>query len=70
MPNKATGWDLIPPRLVLQLAEVLSKPFSTVSNYALDHATVPSQWKLGEISPVHKDCNLMKSNYWPISILP
>ena len=24
MPNKATGWDLIPPRLVLQLAEVLS----------------------------------------------
>ena len=39
-------------------------------NYVLDHATVPSQWKLGEISPVHKDCNLMKSNYWPISILP
>ena len=37
----------------------------------LDHATVPSQWKLGEISPVHKkDCNIMKSNYQPISISP
>ena len=32
---------------------------------------MPSQWKLGDISPVHKkDCNLTKSNYRPISILP
>ena len=42
-PNKATGCDLIPPRLVQQSAEVLSQPFSTLFNYALDHATVPSQ---------------------------
>ena len=65
-PNKATGHDLIPPELVQQSAEALSQPFSTLFNYILDHATVPSQWKLGEISPVHKkDCNLTKSNYRP-----
>ena len=71
--NKATGCDLpvIPPRLVQQSAEVLSQPFSTLFNYVLDHATVPSQWKLGEISPMHrKDYNQMKSNYRLISILP
>ena len=62
--NKATGCDLIPPRLVQQSAEVLSQPFSTLFNYVLEHATVSSQWKLGEIYPVHKkDRNLMKSNY-------
>ena len=62
-PNKAIGCDLIPPRLVQQSAEVLSQQLSTLFNYVLGHTTVPSQWKLGEISPVHKkDCNLMKSN--------
>ena len=60
-PNKATGCDLITPELVQKLAEALSQPFSTLLNYILDHATVPSQWKLDEISPVHKkDCNLRK----------
>ena len=53
-PDKATGCDLIPPRLVQQSAEVLTQPFSTLFNYILDHATVPSQWKLGEISPLHQ----------------
>ena len=69
-PNKATGCNLIPPELVQQSAEALSQPFSTLFNYILDHAVMLSQWKLGEISPVHKkDCNLTKSNYRPISIL-
>ena len=49
-----TGCDLIPPRLVQQSAEVLSQQFSTLFNYVLDHTTAPSQWKLGEISPVHE----------------
>ena len=70
-PNKATGCDSITPELVQKSAEALSQPFCTLFNYILDHATVPSQWKLGEISPVYKkDCNLTKSNYRPISILP
>lgn len=42
-PNKAIGCDLIPPRLVQQSVEVLSQPFNTLFNHALDHATVPSQ---------------------------
>ena len=61
----------ITPELVQKSAKALSQPFSTLFNYILDHATVLSQWKLGEISPVNKkDCNLTKSNYRPISILP
>ena len=43
----------------------------TIFEVRNDCATVPQQWKLGEISPVYKkDCNLTKSNYRPLSILP
>ena len=41
-PTKASGCDLIPPGLAQQSAKVLSQPFSTLFNYILDHATVPS----------------------------
>lgn len=70
-PNKATGCDLIPPRVVQLSANVLCHPSSTWINYVLDTAKIPQQWKLDEVTPVYKkDCGLEKSNYRPISILP
>ena len=70
-PNKATGHDLIPPKVIQQAAGVLCHPFSTLFNYVLDQAKIPQQWKLAEISPAHKkECKLTKSNYRQLSILP
>lgn len=67
-PNKATGCDLIPPSYSTIF---LCHPFSILFNYVLDHAKVPQQWKLAEITPVYKKgCNLTKSNYRQLSILP
>ena len=69
-PNKATGCDLIPARVVQQSADVLCHPLSTLVNYVLDNAKIPQQWKLGEVAPVHKkNCGLDKSNYRPLTIL-
>ena len=53
-PKKATGCDLIPPRVVQQSAEVLCYPFATLFNYVLDAGKIPRQWKLGEITPLYK----------------
>ena len=70
-PNKATGHDLIPPKVIQQAAGVLCHHFSTLFNYVLDQAKIPQQWKLAEISPAHKkECKLTKSNYRQLSILP
>ena len=68
-PNKATGHDLIPPRVIQQAAGVLCHHFSTLFNYVLDQAKIPQQWKLAEISPANKkECKLTKSNYRQLSI--
>ena len=37
----------------------------------MNNSKIPQQWKLGEVTPVHKkDCSLDKSNYRPVTILP
>ena len=70
-PNKATGYNLIPPCAVKQSADVLCYPLSTLVNYVLDTGKIPQQWKLGEVVPVYKNnCGLNKSNYRPLTILP
>ncbi|CAB3994347.1 RNA-directed DNA polymerase from mobile element jockey, partial [Paramuricea clavata] len=69
--NKATGYDLIPPRLVKESAEVLCYPLSTLINYILGNGKILQQWKSGEITPVYKkECELSKINYRPLTILP
>ena len=69
--NKATGYDLIPPRLVKESAEVLSHPLSALINYILNNGKISQQWKSGEITPVYKkECELSKTNYKPLTILP
>ena len=70
-PTKATGHDLIPPKVIQQAARILCHHFSTLFNYVLDQGKIPQQWKLAEISPAHKkECKLTKSNYRQLSILP
>ena len=70
-PNKATGYDLIPPRAVKQSADVLCYLLSTLDNYVLDAGKIPQQWKLREVVPVYKNnCGLNKSNYWWFAINP
>lgn len=69
-PSKASGPDLISPRLLKEAAKILSKPLCKLFNKSLQKSVFPSQWKKAHVTPVFKNGkpNDVK-NYRPISLL-
>ena len=68
--NKASGPDLISPRLLKEGAIVLARPFSVIFNGSLQQGYFPPAWKTANVSLVHKkDEKSLPSNYRPISLL-
>ena len=66
-PNKATGHDQIPARVLRNGASVFA---ARLTNTVIDNACVPAEWKLAEICPIFKrDDEFDKSKYRPVSIL-
>ena len=66
-PNKATGHDQIPARVLRNGASVFA---ARLTNTVIDNACVPTEWKLAEICPIFKrDDEFDKSKYRPVSIL-
>ena len=69
-PNKATGYDLIPPSALRNAAEEIAAPLTTLYNQVIQQGVWPDVWKWGEWIPVYKkDDRLSKTNYRPITIL-
>ncbi|XP_068674420.1 uncharacterized protein [Montipora foliosa] len=69
-PNKATGHDQIPARVLWDGASGLAAPITRLINTVIDNACVPAEWKLAEICPIFKrDAEFDKSKYRPVSIL-
>ena len=68
--NKATGADGIPPKLLKDAASGISAPLSFIINLSLRTSSIPTDWKLAKVVPLHKkgDSSL-QSNYRPISVL-
>ena len=52
--SKSSGPDLISPRLLREGTDILDKPLSTVFNRSIDKCYLPSQWKDGNVTPIHK----------------
>ena len=70
-PQKATGHDGIPPKLLKLLAPALALPIASLTNLLIQRGQFPSELKKAEITPIFKkDNNLDKSKYRPVSILP
>ena len=68
--NKATGADNIPARILKVCSEELSKPLALLYNRSFSVGRVPVQWKLANISPVHKANERDRvDNYRSISLL-
>ena len=68
--NKSTGHDMIPPKLVRLGAQQLCTPITYLINKSIETSTFPESLKLGDITPVFKNDNmLIKKNYRPINIL-
>ncbi len=69
--KKATGHDMIPPKLVKLGADALCKPLHYLVNYSIKTSSFPSELKYAEVTPVFKkNDRLNKENYRPVSILP
>ena len=69
--NKAHGWDEISTRMVKLCGDSLVKPLMIIFQSSINSEIFPSQWKKGNIVPVHKkgDKSVAK-NYRPVSLLP
>ena len=69
--GKATGPDQIPAKLLTQTASVIVPSLCKIFNKSLQLGSLPSDWKLANVVPVHKKgAKDHVENYRPISLLP
>ena len=68
--TKASGPDLISPRLLREGADILALPYSIIFNRSLDQGYFPSSWKEANVTHIYKkDDKSLPSSYRPISLL-
>lgn len=68
--DKAVGVDMIPPRVLKDAANILTKPLTNLINESLKENTFPSNAKVAYVLPFYKkDERSDKKNYRPISVL-
>ena len=69
-PNKATGPDEIPARILKETATTIAPSLCKLFNRSLGEGYIPSEWKLANVVPVYKkDETDHVENYRPISLL-
>ena len=66
--SKASGPDLMSPRLLKEGSSILAEPYSILYTSSLRLGHFPSFWKDGNVTAIHKKDDRSKpSNYRPIS---
>ena len=69
--NKATGTDMIGPRLLKLAAPYITDEITFICNHSITTSVFPSKWKEAKVAPLHKKGSHEEvNNYCPISILP
>ena len=69
--GKATWPDEIPAKLLKQTASVIAPSLCKIFNKSLQLGSLPSDWKLANVVPVHKKgATGHVENYRPISLFP
>ena len=67
--NKSPGPDMLHPRVLHELRDVLVKPLTVLFNKSMVQSEIPEDWKLSTVTAIHKkgrkDCI---ENYRPISL--
>ena len=69
--NKATGHDLLPPKLLKLGSHILCYPLCVILNMCFTSGMFPDILKKAEICPIFKKGDAINvCNYRPVSILP
>ena len=67
--NKSCGPDDIHPRLLSELADIISEPIAILLNLSIRSGKIPKEWKLANIVAVFKKgSKSLPENYRPISL--
>ena len=70
-PNKATGIDNIPAKILKISSNCISQSLSNIINTTFETGIFPNKWKIAKISPIFKgNTAVCRDNYRPISVLP
>ena len=68
--NKASGIDNIPATVLKNYAHALAQPIHYLFMTSINSGTIPSEWKIHKIIPVHKSGDKTSvTNCRPISLL-
>jgi hypothetical protein len=69
-PKNCEGFDRIPARIICDAREILKKPLAILFEKIYSNNTIPEQWKIAKIPPIHKKGSKNQiENYRPISNL-
>ena len=69
--SKACGPDSISARLLKECSQQIAPSLCGIFNQSLSSGQIPTEWKSGDITPIHKkDSKEPAENYRPISLLP
>ena len=67
--DKAQGPDQLPPRILKELADVLSTPLTYIFDSSIRTGMIPEDWKRANISPIFKKGDTADpGNYRPVSL--
>ena len=70
-PNKSHGQDNISIRMLKICGSSINGPLQLIFKEALSNGLFPSNWKKGNIAPIHKKGNKpILKNYRRVSLLP
>ena len=68
-PSKPCGPDMIPARILRDMADEISPVLTLIFQSTLDLGEVPEDWKSANVSPIFKKGDRFKaSNYRPVSL--
>lgn len=70
-PNKATGPDELPTKIIKLTALLIARPLARLFNNSLQQGVFPSSWKIANVKPIFKKKGSPAeiSSYRPISLL-
>ena len=67
--NKAKGPDGLHPRVLRETAASITQPLCAIFQKSIDSSCLPTSWKTGNITPIHKKGRRTAvGNYRPVSL--